>query len=127
MHTPYLGNTTRHNVTNCGVLAGGCLLALASVTFPSQPTHLACMPLLQVLQQGGVHYLSDGTNPAVDGNMKPILALVAHSPDADAYKQLWRQVPGFMHTPAVLPPWETLDELLRLQPLHPHVSRAQVP
>ncbi|KAK9815363.1 hypothetical protein WJX72_002311 [[Myrmecia] bisecta] len=89
-------------------------------------TELTPTDARRVLQRGGVYYLSDGTNPAIDGNMKPILALVAHLPDAAAYKQVMRQVEGVQASPVVLPPWETVDELLNLQPLHPSISREQV-
>ena len=47
---------------------------------------------VQVLLNGGVSYIVDGTQPASAAGIKADLVVVAHSPNKEKYKDIMKQV-----------------------------------
>lgn len=78
------------------------------------------------MAKGDAYYLVDGVEPSRQAAIKPILAIVAHSPNAAKYKHFTRQIEGVQEYALFMPPWEW-EEMQELhKKLFPNLSPEEV-
>jgi hypothetical protein len=80
---------------------------------------------LQVLVNGGVYYLVDGSEPFDFVGMQPVKAVIVHSPKLDACKYFMKHEFGVHKVPWYMPPLDQ-EEIIDMLPIFPHVTKELV-